>query len=104
MGKYITIGVAGHVDHGKTTLVRCLTGIDTDRMKEEKQRGVSIESGIAPWLIEKDFSIALVDVPGHTDFLRNTVGGLSCVDMAVLWLCLFLSFWTPSVSREEAGT
>lgn len=84
MEKYITMGVAGHVDHGKTSLVRCLTGIDTDRMKEEKKRGVSIESGIAPWLALKDFSIALVDVPGHTDFLRNTVRGLSCVDMAML--------------------
>ncbi len=84
MTQYITIGVAGHVDHGKTTLVRCLTGVDTDRMKEEQRRGMSMESGIASWLSENGISLALVDVPGHTDFLRNTVRGLSGVDLALL--------------------
>ncbi|MFH0725297.1 MAG: selenocysteine-specific translation elongation factor [Pseudomonadota bacterium] len=84
MEKFITIGVAGHVDHGKTSLVRCLTGIDTDRMKEEKLRGLSIESGVAPLVLDPELSIALVDVPGHSDFLKNTVRGLSCVDLAML--------------------
>ncbi|MCD6293878.1 MAG: GTP-binding protein [Deltaproteobacteria bacterium] len=84
MEKHITVGVAGHVDHGKTALVRSLTGIDTDRLKEEKRRGLSIESGIAPLELSSGMQIALVDVPGHTDFLKNTIRGLSSVDMAIL--------------------
>ena len=84
MERWMTLGVAGHVDHGKTSLVKCLTGVDTDRMKEEKTRGLSIEAGIAPWIMEDGLSLALVDVPGHTDFLKNTVRGLSCVDLAML--------------------
>jgi len=84
MEKHISIGVAGHVDHGKTALVRCLTGIDTDRMKEEKNRGMSIEPGIARLVLPSGREVALVDVPGHTDFLKNTVRGLSAVDMAIL--------------------
>jgi selenocysteine-specific elongation factor len=75
MQKYITIGVAGHVDHGKTSLVRTLTGIDTDRLEEEKRRGLSIESGVAPLHCGSGLSVALVDVPGHTDFLKNTIRG-----------------------------
>lgn len=83
--KYVTIGVAGHVDHGKTSLVKCLTGTDTDRLHEEKRRGLSIESGIAPFRSNvSNMQIAFVDVPGHTDFLKNTIRGLSGVDMAIL--------------------
>lgn len=82
--KYITVGIAGHVDHGKTTIVRCLTGIDTNRLREEKKRRLSIASGIAPLKTSSGIQIALVDVPGHTDFLKNTIRGLSCVDMAIL--------------------
>ncbi len=84
MDKFITAGVAGHVDHGKTSLVRCLTGIDTDRLKEEKRRGLSIEPSIAPLQLPSGSWIALVDVPGHSDFLKNTIRGLSSVDMAIL--------------------
>ncbi|MBW2616230.1 MAG: selenocysteine-specific translation elongation factor [Deltaproteobacteria bacterium] len=84
MDKFVTAGIAGHVDHGKTALVRCLTGIDTDRLQEEKRRGLSIESGIAPLELSSGKRIALVDVPGHTDFLKNTIRGLSSVDMAIL--------------------
>lgn len=84
MEKHITVGIAGHVDHGKTSLVRRLTGIDTDRLEEEKRRGLSIESGIAPLDLNAETRIALVDVPGHTDFLKNTIRGLSSVDMALL--------------------
>jgi selenocysteine-specific elongation factor len=82
--KHITVGVAGHVDHGKTALVHCLTGINTDRLKEEKQRGVSIEPGIALLSLPSGHSIALVDCPGHSDYLKNTIRGLSSVDMAIL--------------------
>jgi len=84
MGRYITVGIAGHVEHGKTTLVRHLTGVDTDRMKEEKDRGLSIESGVAPLVLPSGTRIGLVDVPGHTDFMKNTIRGLSAVDAAVL--------------------
>jgi len=80
----ITIGIAGHVDHGKTSLVRALSGIDTDRMKIEKERGLSIESGIAPLILPGAGTVALVDVPGHTDYLKNTIRGLSGVDLAIL--------------------
>ena len=84
MDKFITAGVAGHVDHGKTSLVRCLTGIDTDRLKEEKRRGLSIEPSVAPLQLPSGSRIALVDVPGHSDFLKNTIRGLSSVDTAIL--------------------
>jgi selenocysteine-specific elongation factor len=84
MNKFITAGVAGHVDHGKTSLVRCLTGIDTDRLKEEKRRGLSIEPSVAPLELPSGSRIALVDVPGHSDFLKNTIRGLSSVDTAIL--------------------
>ena len=84
MSEFITVGIAGHVDHGKTALVQCLTGIDTDRLQEEKRRGLSIESGIAPLKLPSGAQVALVDVPGHTDFLKNTIRGLSTVDMAIL--------------------
>jgi selenocysteine-specific elongation factor len=82
--KHITIGIAGHVDHGKTALVRCLTGIDTDRLQQEKRRGLSMESGITPLNLLSGIQTALVDVPGHTDFLKNTIRGLSNIDMAIL--------------------
>jgi selenocysteine-specific elongation factor len=84
MNSWFTIGVAGHVDHGKTTLVRTLTGIDTDRKAEEKARGLSIEAGVAPLPLPGGRSVALIDVPGHTDFLKNAIRGLSGVDVAVL--------------------
>jgi selenocysteine-specific elongation factor len=84
MGKHITAGVAGHVDHGKTSLVLRLTGTDTDRLKEEKRRGLSIEPGVAPLVLPSGRGLVLVDVPGHSDFLKNSIRGLAGVDMAVL--------------------
>ena len=84
MSKFLSAGIAGHVDHGKTSLARCLTGIDTDRLQIEKERGLSIESGIAPLELPSGERIAMVDVPGHTDFLKNTIRGLSSVDMGIL--------------------
>ncbi len=84
MKQYITIGVVGHVDHGKTSFVRQITGIDTDRHPEEKRRGLSLEPGIACWPRPDGSVAAFVDVPGHRDFLKNTVRGLQGVDLAVL--------------------
>lgn len=84
MEKHITIGIAGHVDHGKTSLVKALTGVDTDRLREEKRRSLSIEPGIAPMGLSSGGTVAFVDVPGHTDFMKNTIRGLSSVDAAIL--------------------
>ena len=84
MAKFVIVGIAGHVDHGKTSLVRCLTGVDTDRLREEKERGISIESGIAPYVLPSGRKIAFVDVPGHKNFFKNTIRGLTVTDIAVL--------------------
>ena len=84
MQRHYTVGIAGHVDHGKTTLVAALTGVDTDRMQVEKARGLSIEFGIAPLVLPSGLRVSLVDVPGHRDFMKNTIRGLSAVDAAIL--------------------
>jgi selenocysteine-specific elongation factor len=78
------IGIAGHVDHGKTSLVKALTGWDTDRLEEEKRRGLTIEPGVAALVLPDGHRIALMDVPGHKDFRKNTIRGLSTVRAAVL--------------------
>lgn len=79
----ITIGTAGHIDHGKTALVKCLTGCDTDRLKEEKQRGMSIELGYAPCTIGGT-EIGIVDVPGHENFIKTMVAGATGMDGVIL--------------------
>ncbi|MBC7075697.1 MAG: selenocysteine-specific translation elongation factor [Syntrophomonadaceae bacterium] len=81
--KRLIIGTAGHIDHGKTTLVRALTGIDTDRLKEEKQRGISIELGFAHFTLPSGQKAAIVDVPGHERFIRHMLAGASGIDMVV---------------------
>ncbi len=78
------IGTAGHVDHGKTTLVRALTGVDTDRLPEEKRRGISIELGFAELVLPSGRHAAMVDVPGHERFVRQMVAGASGIDLALL--------------------
>ncbi len=80
----IVIGTAGHIDHGKTTLVRALTGIDTDRLKEEKKRGISIELGFAPFNLPSGRRAAIVDVPGHERFIRHMLAGAFGIDMVLL--------------------
>jgi selenocysteine-specific elongation factor len=84
MNKNVIIGVAGHVDHGKTTFVGCLTGVDTDRHPEEKRRGLSLDSGIAYWSRPDGSAASFIDVPGHSNYLKNTVRGLHCIDAVVL--------------------
>ena len=79
MGHFI-IGTAGHIDHGKTALVRALTGIDTDRLKEEKERGITIDIGFAYWKER----ITIIDVPGHERFIWNMVAGVSAIDFVLL--------------------
>ena len=83
MVKYVVIGTAGHVDHGKTTLIRALTGTDTDRLPEEKRRGLTIETGFAH-LSLTGVEAAIVDVPGHERFIRNMLVGAGQVDVALL--------------------
>ena len=79
----LVIGTAGHIDHGKTALVRCLTGVDTDRLPAEKQRGITIDLGFAS-LELRGRRVALVDVPGHERFIRNMLAGASGLDLAML--------------------
>ncbi len=79
----LILGTAGHIDHGKTALVRALTGIDTDRLQEEKQRGISIDLGFA-YLDLGDARLGIVDVPGHERFIKNMLAGAAGIDLALL--------------------
>jgi selenocysteine-specific elongation factor len=78
------IGTAGHIDHGKTALVRALTGIDTDRLPEEKRRGITIDLGFAPLRLTDGRVVGVVDVPGHEAFVRTMLVGASGIDLAML--------------------
>lgn len=80
----IVVGTAGHVDHGKTALVRALTGVETDRLREERERGLTIDLGFAPLELGHGLEAGVVDVPGHEDFLRNMLAGASGVDLLLL--------------------
>jgi selenocysteine-specific elongation factor len=80
----LTVGTAGHVDHGKTTLVRALTGKDTDRLPEEQARGISIDLGYAPLELPSGRTLSLVDVPGHERFVRTMVAGATGIDLFLL--------------------
>jgi len=81
--RHLVVGTAGHIDHGKTALVKALTGVDTDRLEEEKRRGITIDLGFAP-LALGDVEASVVDVPGHEGFIRNMVAGATGVDLALL--------------------
>ncbi|HYM60864.1 MAG TPA: selenocysteine-specific translation elongation factor [Thermoanaerobaculia bacterium] len=76
-------GTAGHIDHGKTALIRALTGIDTDRLPEEKRRGITIDLGFASWFTD-DYQIGFIDVPGHERFVKNMLAGAGGIDSALL--------------------
>ena len=78
------LGTAGHIDHGKTSLVRALTGVDTDRLPEEKRRGITIALGFAPLSLDGVGIIGVVDVPGHEAFVRTMLAGASGIDLALL--------------------
>src|SRR5262245_17390421 len=81
--RHLVIGTAGHIDHGKTALVRALTGVDTDRLTEEKARGITIDLGFAPFELD-GMHASIVDVPGHEGFIRNMVAGATGLDLALL--------------------
>ncbi|HEX3802136.1 MAG TPA: selenocysteine-specific translation elongation factor [Solirubrobacteraceae bacterium] len=80
----LTLGTAGHIDHGKTALVRALTGVDTDRLPEERERGISIALGYAPLTLPSGRRLSLVDVPGHERFVRTMVAGASGIDLYLM--------------------
>src|SRR5438067_10149803 len=81
--KSIVVGTAGHIDHGKSALVRALTGTDPDRLKEEKARGITIDLGFAHATVD-DLNIAFVDVPGHERFVKNMLAGAGGIDAVLL--------------------
>src|SRR5262245_46798067 len=78
------VGTAGHIDHGKTALVRALTGVDTDRLKEEKARGISIELGFAYLQAPDESMLGFVDVPGHAKFVHHMLAGATGIDFVLL--------------------
>lgn len=82
--RHFVIGTAGHVDHGKTALVKALTGVDTDRLKEEKERGITIELGFASLTLPGGHVCGVVDVPGHERFIRNMVSGVAGIDVVIM--------------------
>ncbi len=81
---HIVIGTAGHIDHGKTSLVRALTGIDTDRLAEEKRRGISIDLGFAHMPLASGGAVSFIDVPGHERFIKNMLAGIGGIDAVLL--------------------
>lgn len=82
--KHLIVGTAGHVDHGKTTLIHAMTGINTDRLREEQERGMTIDLGFASLKLPSGRTVGIVDVPGHERFLKNMLAGASGVDIALL--------------------
>jgi selenocysteine-specific elongation factor len=80
----LTLGTAGHIDHGKTMLVRALTGVDTDRLPQERERGISIELGFARMDLPSGRWLSVVDVPGHERFVRTMVAGATGIDLFLL--------------------
>jgi selenocysteine-specific elongation factor len=80
----LILGTAGHIDHGKTALVKALTGVDTDRLKEEKERGITVDLGFAELIPREGVRFGVVDVPGHEGFIRNMLAGATGIDVALL--------------------
>ena len=78
------IGTAGHVDHGKTTLVKAITGMETDRLSEEKNRGLSIDLGFAWVELQNGLNVSFIDVPGHKKFISNMLAGAGAIDLALI--------------------
>src|SRR5580698_279828 len=82
--RHVIVGTAGHIDHGKTALVKALTGADTDRLAEEKRRGISIDLGFAHLDLNSDLRLGFIDVPGHERFVKNMLAGASGIDLVLL--------------------
>ncbi|TMD03239.1 MAG: selenocysteine-specific translation factor, partial [Chloroflexi bacterium] len=82
--RQIVVGTAGHIDHGKSRLVLALTGIDPDRLKEEKERGITIDLGFASLVLDDGTRVGFVDVPGHERFVKNMLAGVGGIDLVLL--------------------
>jgi len=83
--RYVILGTAGHIDHGKSSLVKALTGIDPDRLKEEKERGITIDIGFADLAYPDDeLTVGIVDVPGHEKLISNMLAGAGGIDMVLM--------------------
>ncbi len=82
--RHVILGTAGHIDHGKSALVKALTGIDPDRLKEEKERGITIDLGFADLSYPDGLTIGIVDVPGHERLVRNMLAGAGGIDLVLL--------------------
>ena len=82
--KHVILGTAGHIDHGKTSLVKALTGVDTDRLKEEKERGITIELGFTFLDLPSGIRLGIIDVPGHEKFVKHMVAGVWGIDLVAL--------------------
>src|SRR5690625_6282479 len=80
MQKNFTIGMAGHIDHGKTALTKALTGTFTDRLKEEQEREISIEPGFASLYEDDELAVSIIDVPGHERFIRQMIAGVAGIE------------------------
>jgi selenocysteine-specific elongation factor len=93
------VGTAGHIDHGKSALVRTLTGIDPDRLPEEKARGMTIDLGFAWLTLPSGDSVGIVDVPGHERFIKNMVAGVGAID-AVIFVIAADDGWMPQTSEH----
>src|SRR2546422_4752680 len=81
---HVIVGTAGHIDHGKTALVKALTGIDADRLKEEKERGITIDIGFAHLALDSNTAVGFIDVPGHERFIKNMLAGVGGIDLVML--------------------
>src|SRR5213595_2785646 len=92
--KSVIVGTAGHVDHGKSTLVEALTGTDPDRLVEERERGLTIDLGFAWTRLPSGAELAFVDVPGHVRFIKNMLAGVGAVD-ACLFVVAATEGWKP---------
>ena len=97
--KHVIIGTAGHVDHGKTLLVKAMTGIDTDRLVEEKKRGITIELGFAHLDFDDGTQAGIVDVPGHEKFIKNMLAGAGGIDLAMLVVATDEGFMPQTVEH-----
>ena len=82
--RHVVAGTAGHIDHGKSSLVLALTGIDPDRLKEEKERGITIDIGFAHLDLGDGLTLGIVDVPGHERFVKNMLAGVGGIDLVML--------------------
>src|SRR5215471_15985927 len=81
---HVVVGTAGHIDHGKTALVKAITGIDADRLKEEKERGITIDLGFAHLSLDSSTTVSFIDVPGHERFIKNMLAGVGGIDLVML--------------------